>query len=163
MNKTELENQIEVMQHFLKGGEVEVATTIGYERWSLATNPLWNWAGYKYRIKQEDIKYPVYAKLKNVKHTLIVKFTSDREGVVVEDDSSEYYIGEESSAWIPAYNDAVWEILPDYEELTLYYEVIDTELGRYEVIGTLHTEEELKYFPEYVKTGRSFRLPRKGE
>ena len=161
MNKAELENQIEVMQHFLNGGEVEYATK-GCNRWSLATSPVWDWTNYKYRIKQEDIKYPVYAKLQNVKHILIVKFTSEKEGTVIEDDSNEYMIGSMQDGLFPVYNDAVWEILPDYEELTLYYEVIDTELGRYEVIGTLHTEEELKDFPMYKKTGRSFKLPRKG-
>lgn len=160
MNKAELENQIEVMQHFLNGGEVEYATK-GYNRWSLATSPVWDWANYRYRIKQEDIKYPVYAKRKNVKCTLIIKFISEKTGEVMEDSSGEYYVGYKAEDWLPAYNDAVWEILPDYEELTLYYEVIDTELGRYEVIGTLYTEEKLKDSPEYVKTGRSFKLPRK--
>jgi hypothetical protein len=162
MNNAELENKIEVMQHFLNGGEIEFAL-IGGTNWSKASMPIWDWSKFVYRIKEEEVKYPIYAKRKNVQGIFIVKFTAEKTGEVIEDTSGEYSIGCSATNWIPVYNDAVWEVLPDYEELTLYYEVIDTELGRYEVIGTLHTEEELKYFPEYVKTGRSFKLPRKGK
>lgn len=160
MNKAKLENQIEVMQHFLKGGEVEY----NHKKeiyWYETKTPSWDWHTNNYRIKQHNIKYPVYAKLKKVSHTLIIKFTSEKDGVVIEDASNEYYVGHISRDWVPVYNDAVWEILPDYEELTLYYEVIDTELGWYKIIGTLYTEEELKAFPNYIKTGRSFKLPRR--
>lgn len=162
MNKIELENKIEVMQHFLNGGEIEFAL-IGGTNWNKASMPIWDWSKFVYRIKEEEVKYPIYAKRNNVKQTLIVKFTAEKTGEVIEDTSGEYYIGYSATDWIPVYNDAVWEVLPDYEELTLYYEVINAEGTWYNLQGYLYTEEELKDFTNYIKTGRSFRLPRKGK
>lgn len=165
MNKEKLENQVEVMTHFLNGGEVEY-TRMALEEWVENFNPVWDWYNFKYRIKQPDIKYPVYAQLKNIDHTLIIKFISDREGEVMEDSSTEYKRGYISSDWTPAYNDAVWKILPDYKEkpkLKTYYEVIEYNGRYYNIIGTLYSEEELEDMGEtYVKTGRSFELPDKG-
>lgn len=165
MNKYKLENQIEVMQHFLNGGEVE-ATYRKEMEWSTTDSPSWDWYNFKYRIKQPNIKFPVYAQLKNIDYTLIVKFISHREGEVMEDSSIEYKRGYISNDWTPAYNDAVWKILPDYKEkpkLKTYYEVIDITGSFYNICGNLYSEDELEDMGEiYVKTGRSFELPDKG-
>ena len=158
--KENLQEKIKVMQHFADGGDIEIKA-YGVEEWIVDSDPQWNWVTCEYRIKEEEVKYPIYAKRNNVKQTLIVKFTAEKTGEVIEDTSGEYYIGYSATNWIPVYNDAVWEVLPKYEELTLYYEVINAEGTWYNLQGYLYTEEELKSLPQLIKTGRSFRLPRK--
>lgn len=49
-----IQQQIEVMQHFANGGEVEIETYTG--NWIDDHNPQWNWSDYEYRIKQEPKK-----------------------------------------------------------------------------------------------------------
>ena len=54
-----IQEQIEVMQHFANGGEVE--KHYGVDGWEVVFNPAWSWSTQDYRIKQ-----PVdpYAELK---------------------------------------------------------------------------------------------------
>lgn len=54
-----IQEQIEVMQHFADGGEVE--KHYGVDGWEVVFNPAWNWSTQDYRVKQ-----PVdpYAELK---------------------------------------------------------------------------------------------------
>lgn len=172
MNKDKLEYKIKVMTHFLEGGEIEYRVKSyqsGVDDWKLATDPLWSWELFEYRVKEkESVNFPVYAKLKNVNHTLIVKFESEVYGEVIEDDSGEYKIGDMDCYWVPIYNDTVWEILPDYIEkpkTETYYEVLILDKERRPYLNdVLHTEEGLnKLEHNYIKTGRSFELPVKGD
>ena len=45
-----IQEQIEVMQHFARGGEVEFNN--GFD-WRSILEPQWNWDDYNYRIKKQ--------------------------------------------------------------------------------------------------------------
>ena len=47
------EQMIEVMQHYVDGGEVEVAIN---GEWECANPPIWGWDAFDYRIKPEPKK-----------------------------------------------------------------------------------------------------------
>lgn len=46
-----LKEQIEVMEYFLNGGEVEYRTSD--RDWKTASTPLWDWLNYDYRKKEK--------------------------------------------------------------------------------------------------------------
>ena len=48
-----VEEQIKVMQHFLKGGRIE-AVHRGRNDWENSLKPLWNWADFDYRVGAAD-------------------------------------------------------------------------------------------------------------
>ncbi len=54
----ELKEMIEVMTHYLNGGEVEFKRTIEDDtKWEkLLPVPVWNWERFDYRIKEENQK-----------------------------------------------------------------------------------------------------------
>ena len=47
-----IEEQIEVMQHFANGGEVEYFSNM-YKGWTLVQKPFWDWHNIDYRIKEQ--------------------------------------------------------------------------------------------------------------
>ena len=47
--------KIKVMEHFVRGGEVEYIET-GFDDWRIANDPSWDWYNYDYRIKEETLK-----------------------------------------------------------------------------------------------------------
>ena len=51
----DLKEQIEIMTHYLNGGEIECVEK-GNDNWEIATKPLWNWDTYTYRIKEQKQK-----------------------------------------------------------------------------------------------------------
>ena len=50
----DLKEQIEIMTHYLNGGEVEYTET-GFNKWRIASDPSWNWYDYNYRIKGQKV------------------------------------------------------------------------------------------------------------
>lgn len=48
-----IEDQIKVMQHYTNGGEVEYFSP-GRQEWVETKNPVWNWSGFDYRIKEKQ-------------------------------------------------------------------------------------------------------------
>ena len=52
MSKT-IQEQIEVMQHFANGGEVEVCNVIFNSKWEDRKEPQWDWSCFDYRIKEQ--------------------------------------------------------------------------------------------------------------
>ena len=54
----DLKEQIEIMTHYLNGGEVE-CTEKGNDNWEIVTKPLWNWDDYDYRIKEQKQKVTI--------------------------------------------------------------------------------------------------------
>ena len=54
----DLKEQIEIMTHYLNGGEVECVEK-GNDNWEIATKPLWNWDDCEYRIKPEKEKVTI--------------------------------------------------------------------------------------------------------
>ena len=47
----DLKEQIEIMTHYLNGGEVECVEK-GNDNWEIVTKPLWNFDDFEYRIKE---------------------------------------------------------------------------------------------------------------
>lgn len=83
MNKT-IQEQIEVMQHFANGGEVENLLNDG--TWRIITSPTWDWWKCTYRIKEQ-------------KKTITI------EKWVCSNSKGEYFIVEGDCAYI---NALVW-------------------------------------------------------
>ena len=54
----DLKEQIEIMTHYLNGGEIECVEK-GNDNWEIATKPLWNWDTYTYRIKDPKQKVTI--------------------------------------------------------------------------------------------------------
>lgn len=55
-----LDEQIEVMQHFAAGGEVEGAVIAVRCTWYPLKDPNWNWDDYNYRIKETPVDDTLY-------------------------------------------------------------------------------------------------------
>lgn len=47
-----IQEQIQIMTHYLNGGEVEVYADMTCT-WRHIPNPVWDWSTYKYRIKEQ--------------------------------------------------------------------------------------------------------------
>ena len=54
----DLKEQIEIMTHYLNGGEVECVEK-GNDNWEIATKPLWNFDDFEYRIKEPKPKVTI--------------------------------------------------------------------------------------------------------
>ena len=52
----DLKEQIEIMTHYLNGGEVEVYKN---DRWTIGVNPIWDWDTFDYRIKEQKQKVTI--------------------------------------------------------------------------------------------------------
>ena len=56
----DLKEQIEIMTHYLNGGEVEYSVEEDdYSSWTKCVNPLWDWFDYNYRIKEPKQKVTI--------------------------------------------------------------------------------------------------------
>ena len=77
----DLKEQIEIMTHYLNGGEVECVEK-GNDNWEIVTKPLWNWDDFEYRIKKPKQKVTIEKWL-----------CSDKQGslVVIETTNIEEY------------------------------------------------------------------------
>ena len=54
----DLKEQIEIMTHYLNGGEVECVEK-GNDNWEIVTKPLWNFDDFEYRIKETKPKVTI--------------------------------------------------------------------------------------------------------
>ena len=54
----DLKEQIEIMTHYLNGGEIECVEK-GNDNWEIVTKPLWNWDEFDYRIKESKQKVTI--------------------------------------------------------------------------------------------------------
>ena len=54
----DLKEQIEIMTHYLNGGEVECVEKVN-DNWEIATKPLWNFDDFEYRIKEPKQKVTI--------------------------------------------------------------------------------------------------------
>ena len=54
----DLKEQIEVMTHYLNGGEVECVEN-GNDRWTTGVNPIWYWDTFDYKIKEPKQKVTI--------------------------------------------------------------------------------------------------------
>ena len=77
----DLKEQIEIMTHYLNGGEIECVEK-GNDNWEIVTKPLWNFDDFEYRIKEPKQKVTIEKWL-----------CSDKQGgiVVIETTNIEEY------------------------------------------------------------------------
>ena len=155
------EEMIEVIKAFQGGKEIEVSDDGENPKWVKINreNISFNFGNNTYRVAKEVLpEFPLYAKSR--KTNSVVKFVNEYDGYILDSGSSPYTAGDYETNFISCFDKETWEILPDYIEVELveYFEVIRVGCGGSHVIGTLYTEEELKEYPEYIKTGRSFML-----
>ena len=54
----DLKEQIEIMTHYLNGGEIECVEK-GNDNWEIVTKPCWNWYTFEYRIKEPKEKVTI--------------------------------------------------------------------------------------------------------
>ena len=54
----DLKEQIEIMTHYLNGGEIECVEK-GNDNWEIVTKPLWNFDDFEYRIKEPKPKITI--------------------------------------------------------------------------------------------------------
>ena len=71
----DLKEQIEIMTHYLNGGEVECVEK-GNDNWEIATKPLWNFDDFEYRIKQQKQKVTI--------EKWLMQNTTDKEYRIIE-------------------------------------------------------------------------------
>ena len=155
------EEMIEVIQAFQEGKDIEVSDDGINPKWYNVNREdiTFNFYNNTYRVAKGILpEFPLYAKSR--KTNSVVKFFNENDRYILDSGSSPYIVGDYEDNFKSCFDKETWEILPDYVEVELveYFEVISAEYGEYRVIGTLYTEEELKEYPEYIKTGRSFML-----
>ena len=71
----DLKEQIEIMTHYLNGGEIECVEK-GNDNWEIATKPLWNFDDFEYRIKEQKQKVTI--------EKWLMQSTIDKEYRIIE-------------------------------------------------------------------------------
>ena len=71
----DLKEQIEIMTHYLNGGEIECVEK-GNDNWEIVTKPLWNFDDFEYRIKEPKQKVTI--------EKWLMQSTIDKEYRIVE-------------------------------------------------------------------------------
>lgn len=73
---TDVKEMIEVMQAFAAGKKIERTSVFGLSSWAVTDNPVWDWAGYKYRVAEEKecVVYVVLGRseLHKLNNTLLI-------------------------------------------------------------------------------------------
>lgn len=121
-----LKEKIEVMQHFENGGEIQFSTRKS-ESYANATNPLWDWHAYDYRIKPQYI-YPLYLECiaeDDDNFRAIARFDSINAGEIVNGSRTGVKTGYKFKDWSCHTNTELWkqvekpiEVRIEPEELT---------------------------------------------
>lgn len=92
----DLKEQIEIMTHYLNGGEVEVRLeNNNRDNWGPASNPSWNWKTYEYRIKPEKQKVTI--------EKWLIKDVNSSEHFILESSSIDTYKHYEKVKLIESY------------------------------------------------------------
>ena len=71
----DLKEQIEIMTHYLNGGEIECVEK-GNFNWEIVTKPLWNFDDFEYRIKEPKRKVTI--------EKWLMQSTIDKEYRIIE-------------------------------------------------------------------------------
>ena len=79
----DLKEQIEIMTHYLNGGDVEVYKN---DRWIIGVNPIWDWDTFEYRIKEQKQKVTI--------ETWLMKDASNGEYFIYESSRVDLYLKE---------------------------------------------------------------------
>lgn len=160
---------IEVMQAFIDGKEIEFKRKFQSNVYRTAKTPSWDFSNFAYRVKQSEpeFKYPIYKRLKLTPET-IVKFTSLTAGIYVSTHSMSHCKPGNYALHMAPHTDSSWEdcIVSLDEEKTMLghsnteelFEVIYycDIMKEYEFVKQLYKEEYLENKKHLQKTGRSF-------
>lgn len=100
--------QIEVMQAFTDGKEIEFKPDLHKGTWKTSTTPTWDFSKYKYRIKhsEPEYNYPIYKKSKD--YGTIIKFTDLQKGTYLTKTTS-YEIGDVNETLVEHTRTDFWE------------------------------------------------------
>lgn len=100
--------QIEVMQAFIDGKEIEFKKRFQNDHYRTANTPDWDFVNYAYRIKPQEpvYKYPIYKKSKE--YGTVVKFTGLCSGEYINKNSS-FNVGHYNNNLIEHTDDTFWE------------------------------------------------------
>lgn len=115
--------KIEIMQHYLGGGEVEYRE-FDEKDWCVV-KPSWAWNDCFYRKK--IYKYPLYFEYSNVNDSesekFIVEFTGLTEGTVVQITDCDWSLGHHDDEWFPHTDKDFWREVqkPKYSETQTKY------------------------------------------
>lgn len=177
-NQISDKEKIEVMQHYIDGGEIE-SKHLASDEWFNCAGPSWNWSEGDYRKRVYN--YPLYFEFTNVHDSdsekFIVEFTGLTEGTVVQKTDSDWEIGHFDNTWFPHTDKNFWKEVDKPKELDQYrikkpesqivYECYRTnkKTGESEMLTKLLTDDMLNILQEdertqytYHKTGRSFEI-----
>ena len=110
------EEKIEIMQHYINGGEVECKVFPGtdWSDWSVV-QPSWAWNDCFYRKRIYD--YPLYFEYDKDSEKFIVEFTGLSEGTVVQKTYSNWNIGHFDNEWYPHTDKDFWKEVDKPKEL----------------------------------------------
>lgn len=130
--------KIEIMQHYLNGGEIECK--FDDKDWSVV-QPSWAWNDCFYRKRVYN--YPLYFEFTNVHDTesekFIVEFTDLTEGTVIQKTYSNWEIGHYDNVWFPHTDKDFWKEVDKPKELTVFNEICNLkskfETGNYICAG----------------------------
>ena len=90
----ELKEQIEIMTHYLNGGEIECVEK-GNDNWEIVTKPLWNFDDFEYRIKEPKQKITI--------EKWLIKDVNSSEHFIMESSSIDTYKHYEKVKLIKSY------------------------------------------------------------
>ena len=153
--------QIEVMQAFIDGKEIECKEKFENNEYEKTYCPTWDFANYQYRIKpsEPEFKYPIYKRVKSTPET-IIKFTSINAGIYISTHKNSIYKKYEKATALTPHTEENWEdcnasINENTEELfeVIYYCDIMKE---FEFVKQLYLDEDLISKKHMQRTGRSF-------
>lgn len=158
--------QIEVMQAFIDGKEIEFKPDLYKGTWKASTTPTWDFVNYAYRIKPQEPEfvYPIYKRLKHSTET-VVEFHSINSGIYISTfEDSIYKPGDIANSMAP-HTDSAWEdytVSVDAKKIQLsidtieLFEVIKFSDGKYFIKASLVSQNTIDSNNNLMKTGRSF-------
>ena len=163
--------QIEVMQAFIDGKEIEFKQDSYKGIWKQTTTPIWDFTNYKYRIKpsEPECVYPIYKRLKNQKE-IIVRFTSIDSGIYIRTGAQSIYKPGDAAKSMSPHTSCSWEefnleeeereasaIISKQTTIELFEVMVYCDITEeYSIKKSLYSNKELKELQHYQKTGRSF-------
>jgi hypothetical protein len=106
--------KIEIMQHFIDGGEIEGKFTVNAP-WRVFVKPSWDWRNCFFRKRVYN--YPLYFEYTDIddprSEKFIVEFAGLTEGIVVQKTYSNWELGHEDDEWIPHTDKNLWREVPN--------------------------------------------------
>lgn len=152
----ETKKQIEVMQAFIDGKEIELKERFKKnDKYKKANTPNWDFLNFEYRIKpsEPEFVYPIYKRLKNTPE-IVVEFHSIDTGIYVSVPKGSIYRPGDIANDIVQDTDSTWE---DCDHIELFEVIVYCDIMKEFIIKQVsYSDEELENYKNSNKTGRSF-------